>query len=325
MGKRLSEMSLEELWQLFPILLTEHQPCWKVWYAEEAQLLKRALPAGTVVSHMGSTAVPGLWAKPIVDILAEIPADYGMAETKEAVLRCGYLCMAESAKGMSFNKGYTEQGFAEKVFHLHLRYAGDNDELYFRDWLLEHPEDAGEYERLKLELWKRFEHNRDGYTAAKQEIVQNYTEKAKILYKNRYSLPKIRKGDIAMPGKIDFTFHSETDGKKTWQLASGYIFETRILFAREQITAVVQAKGSVEFFDGEGGLVAAGSVSAMEDGREVYEDICCQVEDGCIVLQFPTYKWIDNYPNCDGEYDRWDKIVTGWRTLKLELCSGAVL
>lgn len=87
---------------------------------------------------------------------------------------------------MSFNKGYTEDGFAERVFHLHLRYAGDHDELFFRDYLIEHPEAAREYEKLKLSLWKEYEHNRDAYTDAKTELVKKYTEQAKMIYGNRY-------------------------------------------------------------------------------------------------------------------------------------------
>ena len=67
-----------------------------------------------------------------------------------------------------------------------LKYAGDNDELYFRDYLIEHLERAKEYEELKLKLWKQFEHNRDDYTNAKTEFVKKYTEKAKVLYGNRY-------------------------------------------------------------------------------------------------------------------------------------------
>ena len=79
--------------------------------------------------------------------------------------------MSQSENGLSFNKGYTENGFAELVFHLHLRYMGDNNELYFRDYLIEYPKIAKEYEELKLRLWKEYEHNRDGYTNAKTEFV----------------------------------------------------------------------------------------------------------------------------------------------------------
>ena len=66
--------------------------------------------------------------------------------------------------------GYTDNGFAEKVYHLHLRLEGDHDELYFRDYLIEYPQAAKEYEQLKLSLWKQFEHDRDGYTAAKPPL-----------------------------------------------------------------------------------------------------------------------------------------------------------
>ena len=80
---------------------------------------------------------------------------------------------------ISFNKGYTSDGYAEKVFHLHLRVKGDNDEIYFRDYLNGHPDIAKEYEQLKLSLWNKFEHDRDGYTDAKTGFVKFYTLKAK--------------------------------------------------------------------------------------------------------------------------------------------------
>ncbi len=96
------------------------------------------------------------------------------------------MCMSESAGRLSFNKGYTENGFAERVFHLHLRKASDNDELYFRDYLNAHPDVMKEYEKLKLSLWKQYEHNRDGYTERKTDFVKEYTQKAKEEFENRY-------------------------------------------------------------------------------------------------------------------------------------------
>ena len=186
MGKALSGMSLEELWQLFPIFLTEHQDCWDTWYAEEKAALENIIPQAVRIEHIGSTAVSTIWAKPIIDILMEIPRDRDMAELKDVLTKNGYICMSHSPGRYSFNKGYTEQGFAEKVFHLHLRYLGDNDELYFRDYLIEHPDIAHEYEKMKLTLWKQFEHDRDGYTRAKAEFVQRYTGEAKAKYGARY-------------------------------------------------------------------------------------------------------------------------------------------
>lgn len=87
--------------------------------------------------------------------------------------------MSETENRMSFNRGYTNTGFAEKVFHLHLRYAGDNDELYFRDYMNCSPASAKQYEKLKLSLWKKYEHNRDAYTNAKSEFILKYTVLAK--------------------------------------------------------------------------------------------------------------------------------------------------
>ena len=94
--------------------------------------------------------------------------------------------MSRSDTHRSYNKGYTEEGFAQRVFHLHLRSAGDHDELYFRDYLNDHPAIAKEYEQLKLHLWKAYEHNRDGYTAAKAAFVTRTTLAAKQLYGSRY-------------------------------------------------------------------------------------------------------------------------------------------
>lgn len=188
MSPTLEEMSLEELWQLFPIFLKEHQAEWKDWYEEERLRLLSFLSANQLVriSHIGSTSVETIWAKPIVDILLEIPKETDMAVTRDLLLQNGYLLMSESQGRMSFNKGYTPSGFAERVFHLHLRYEGDHDELYFRDYLQEHPAVAEDYEKLKLSLWKQYEHNRDAYTEAKTDFIKNYTEEAKKLYGRRY-------------------------------------------------------------------------------------------------------------------------------------------
>ena len=181
-------MSTEELWKLFPIFLAEHDPIWETWYADEKRRLESILPADEIraVSHIGSTSVSTIWAKPIIDILVEIGLDSDMENVKWILEENGFLCMNQSENRISFNKGYTENGFAQKVFHLHLRYAGDHDELYFRDYLIEHPQIAHEYEKLKLKLWRKYEYDRDGYTNAKTEFVSKYTREAKEKYGGRY-------------------------------------------------------------------------------------------------------------------------------------------
>lgn len=188
MSRKLSEMTLEELWELFPIILKPHSDRWTGYYAEIERLLSDALAGFDVrrISHIGSTAIDGIWAKPIVDVLVELGAGESMENVSDAIVHAGFIRMSASTERMSFNRGYTEQGFAEKVYHLHLRRAGDHDELYFRDYMNAHPDAAAEYERLKLDLRKRFEHDRDGYTAAKTDFIREYTEKAKAEFAGRY-------------------------------------------------------------------------------------------------------------------------------------------
>ena len=75
------------------------------------------------------------------------------------------------------------------MYHIHVRYLDDWDELYFRDYLIDHSDVAVQYGNLKLKLWKEYEHNRDGYTEAKTDFIKRYTKKAKEEYGDRY-VPK---------------------------------------------------------------------------------------------------------------------------------------
>lgn len=188
MEKSLSEMTLEELWELFPIFLVPYNEQWVEHYNEMNRFLYGILSSYRVhrISHIGSTAIHGIWAKNIIDILVEIDSDENMENVSKAIESNGFIRMSSEANCISFNRGYTTAGFEEKVYHLHLRQAGDNDELYFRDYLIAHPDIAGKYENLKLKLWKEYEHDRDGYTNAKTEFIQKYTEKARLLYGDKY-------------------------------------------------------------------------------------------------------------------------------------------
>ena len=188
MNKKFEQMSLKELWQLFPIFLVKHNKEWTKWYEEERKSILSALPSKSTkrISHIGSTAISGIWAKNIVDILVEVNDKTDLDIVKNILINKGWLCMNTTETRITLNKGYTEQGFAEKVFHLHIRIVGDNDELYFRDYLNEHKEIGKEYEVLKLSLWKKFEHDRDGYTEAKTDFIRKYTNLAKSLYGKRY-------------------------------------------------------------------------------------------------------------------------------------------
>lgn len=184
MDKNLSEMSNEELWQLFPIALKEYNSEWPKRYKKEKLLLVELVGTENIVriNHIGSTAVPGLLAKPTIDILLEIRDDTDLERIIRLLEESGYIYSPQPnnpAPHMMFMKGYTPEGFKGQVFHLHIRYSGDWNEIYFRDYLRTHPEEAIEYGKLKIHLKEEFEHNRDGYTHAKSEFIKRITEQAR--------------------------------------------------------------------------------------------------------------------------------------------------
>lgn len=188
MSKELSEMTIEDLWELFPIFLVAHREKWNDDYKEiESELQKLLSDCNSPrINHIGSTAISGIWAKNIVDVLVEITMSEDIENVTEIMKQNGFIIMSADMRRISLNKGYTKEGFADKVYHIHLRYVGDNDELYFRDYLNEHPDVAKEYEALKLKLWKKYEHNRDAYTDAKTDFICHWTQEARKKYGNRY-------------------------------------------------------------------------------------------------------------------------------------------
>lgn len=182
----LEKMSLKELWDLFPIVFVPSTPDFAKIYEEEAQYLKVLLGSFIKrISHIGSTAIPNIKTKPIIDILIEI--DFAKKDVIKAfLLNNGYLLMQESLNKISFNKGYTVKGYADKVFHIHFKNYGDCDELYFRDYLIEHPKKVQDYEKLKLDLYQKYQPNRDLYTEGKKEFVDKIVNLSKKKYQNKY-------------------------------------------------------------------------------------------------------------------------------------------
>ncbi len=183
---KLNELSLEELWQLSPITFTNYNENFKNIYLEEEKNLKYLIGDYIKrISHIGSTSIKGIKTKPIVDILIEI--DLGDKDIiKTILLNNNYISMDENPNKISFNKGYTINGYANNVFHIHIQRYRDCDELYFRDYLNDNLEKAKQYEKLKLELYDKYKPNRDLYTAGKKEFVTEIVKLAKEKYKNRY-------------------------------------------------------------------------------------------------------------------------------------------
>ena len=194
MNNPLQEMTNEELWALFPIILSEYRAEWAKFYEQEKDTIISALGTNNMyrINHIGSTSVPGLIAKPTIDILLEIPTDADIPSLTAALISAGYICNTQPnnpAPHLMFMKGYTPQGFRGQAVHLHVRFPGDWNELYFRDYLRSHPETAKSYGKLKQNLQLRYEHDRDAYTEAKTDFIQEATRLARKEMGNKYTTP----------------------------------------------------------------------------------------------------------------------------------------
>jgi GrpB-like predicted nucleotidyltransferase (UPF0157 family) len=174
--------------QIYPVIMSNYKPAWPEWFAEEKANLERLIGVENIIriSHIGSTAVPGLTAKPTVDILLEINDSADIDIMISTLSTPDYTCLKDEALTMPtppphlmFLKGYLPNGFADKVYHIHVRYCGDWDELHFRNYLVAHPETAAEYAEIKKRLLQDFQHDRDGYTVAKSNFVKDIMKKAK--------------------------------------------------------------------------------------------------------------------------------------------------
>lgn len=201
--KHVSELNPQEFQKLFPIVLKDVLPEYADWYEEEKKAILGVIDAKDVVriNHIGSSAILDIKAKPVVDILLEIDGTCIVSKVVEALKSIGFgteVCMKkEEPYEYLLAKGMTVDGFAEKVFLLHLRYAGNWDELYFRDYLLEHPDVAAEYSRLKEQILDDISEGRlermpngqpNGYSNAKFSFVKDISQRARDLYQGRYEL-----------------------------------------------------------------------------------------------------------------------------------------
>jgi len=182
--EEISKMSAEELGRLFPIILTDYNPEWpKIYERESKKIIKAIGQNAAAISHIGSTAVKGLKAKPAIDILLEIKEDTDLEAFKNTIISLGYEFSEQldnPPPHMTFYKGYTPEGFLGQAYHLHIRYKGQWDEIIFRDYLRTCEKARQEYVELKTSLQKQFKFDREGYTKAKTDFIKEALFRAKI-------------------------------------------------------------------------------------------------------------------------------------------------
>jgi GrpB-like predicted nucleotidyltransferase (UPF0157 family) len=181
-----------------PIIIVDYDPAWPARYAAEA---RRLLGAGPLVEHIGSTSVPGLAAKPVIDILIGVddPALLDVSAEEQAdpvnpkpIAPAGnapHVALARAIIACDFTyRGVN--GLPGRLYffrhgtdsaHVHVA-ARDSwivhDHLVFRDWMRFHPEDARAYEKLKRGLAEKFRNDRLAYTMAKTDFIRGILLKA---------------------------------------------------------------------------------------------------------------------------------------------------
>ena len=176
-------MTPEEIGQLFPIEVVPYDERWPQLFMAEAARVSGVLGDEVVIEHIGSTAVPGLAAKPIIDSLLLVNKLDSRAKQRliERLRPLGYENMtnAETELTMEFGKGYDVEDPLRQKYHLHVEQAEamPSPKIIFRDRLRNSRVLREKYTKLKHELAQQYRHNRETYTAGKAAFVRSVSDK----------------------------------------------------------------------------------------------------------------------------------------------------
>ncbi len=163
-----------------PVEIAEYDPNWPDLFERERALIAGALGGLVVaVEHVGSTAVPGLGAKPVIDIMIGVRTLADGEKCVGPLEGLGYEYKGELGIPGRLYFYRLAKGWRSHQLHM-VEYGSDLWErhLLFRDYLREHPQEAVEYYRLKVRLATEFRMNREGYTEAKTAFIESVLAQA---------------------------------------------------------------------------------------------------------------------------------------------------
>jgi len=158
-----------------------HDPRWRAAFAAEAQQVAAALGANVVaVHHIGSTAIPDIYAKPVVDLLVEVRDVAEVDGRSSAMESLGYEVMGEyGIPGRRYFRKETPEGV--RTHHVHAFEAGSSEverHLAFRDYMIAHPADAQRYSELKRKLAEEHPQSFDEYMDGKDGFIKEMDRRA---------------------------------------------------------------------------------------------------------------------------------------------------
>lgn len=155
---------------------------WPMIYQEEKSKVERIMADKTIaIEHIGSTAIPGLGAKAVIDFMVGVRDLLEVEPFIDPLARIGYEHVYHEAfpNRRFFRRGPWRAG----THHLHVYVYGSdewNNQLAFRDYLIEHPEKLKEYDKLKKELSLKYPHDRAAYTSAKHPFINEIIQRARL-------------------------------------------------------------------------------------------------------------------------------------------------
>lgn len=173
------------------ISVVAYDPRWAEMFRREKAHLQECLPEALIgrIEHFGSTAVPGLAAKPIIDMLVEVRSLDAVREAAPPILEAqGYEYLWRPTWGDDTPPFYAwfikRDAEGKRTHHIHMVEADFEhwERLLFRDYLIEHPEVAQAYGELKVRLSGEFPNDRVKYTKAKTDFIERVTRLAKEFY-----------------------------------------------------------------------------------------------------------------------------------------------
>ena len=166
-----------------PVVIVDYDPRWPALYEEERDRILAVVGSLIIgIEHIGSTAVPGLGGKPIIDIMPAVGCLTDAERCIEPLEGIGYEYVPEYNELMPERRYFHKGPPQAHTFHLHMVELSSGfweRHLLFRDWLRTHPEDAQEYYRLKKELAARFGRDREGFTDAKTPFIESIVARAR--------------------------------------------------------------------------------------------------------------------------------------------------
>ena len=161
------------------VILVDYQQSWQQQFQQEKQRLREACRKLTTVEHVGSTAIPGLVAKPLLDIAIALASFEEGEEVVPCITRLGYEYFGEHGIPGRFYFVLRDQGRSLAHIHMYEKSHPDlRDLIAFKTYLLQHPEAVKAYADLKLELYAKYPTERSRYTSAKGAFIQGILLKA---------------------------------------------------------------------------------------------------------------------------------------------------